>query len=98
MKRPAGSRQGRRLSTVVDCCTPQTGLMDSVKSKSKNHSKAALINGKSRNEIFFGANSCNVSVSVSVSVSVKEGKLKGTALRLGDIEDPLPCGVKLRSL
>ena len=74
--------------------------MDSGKSKSKNYLKAALINGKSQIEIFFGANSCNVSVSVSVnvSVSVKKGKLRGTALRLGDIEDPLPCGVKLRSL
>ena len=70
--------------------------MDSGKSKSKNHSKAALINGKSRNEIFFGANSCNV--SVSVSVSVKKGKLRGTALHLGDIEAALPCGVKLQSL
>ena len=68
--------------------------MDSEKSKSKSHSKAALINGKSQNEIFFGANSCNVSVSVSVRVR-KWGKLRGTALRLGDIEDPLPCGVKL---
>ena len=44
--------------------------MDSGKSKSKNYLKAALINGKSQIEIFFGANSCNVSVSVSVNVSV----------------------------